>query len=790
MKTIGQITMISILLSLTACGLSKADMATSMAQTLEAKTTQYSIATGDEPLSINLFDDSVTYDGFTRLGKGFITGFVFSPNEDLLIASSSFGFHFYRSSDLSLVRFSYVDSSLRCIAISPDGETLASGSDNGTVIFWDVRSERFATFEGHSGLVSSVAFSSDGEILASKSDDTVILWDTHSGEPLARFEGFKYGVGGIAYSPDGAILASRSYDTVILWDVHSSKQLATLEMPNDNTVISVSFSPDGELLATGCSDGTVILWDVRSGDQLATLERHSGQVNSVAFSPDGVTLASGSYDGTIIFWDVRSRKRISTLEGHTGLIKSIAFSPNGKILASESGDGNMILWSTHSGERLAILKGYMKRVESVAFSPDGATLLASGSWDDPMFLWDVRGGKKLSTLKGRSDNFLSVAFSPNGELLATGTDDGTVILWDVISGDQLATLKGHTTYVISVAFSPDGNTLASGSKDKTVILWDVHNGERLATLKGHKNSVQSVAFSPDGATLASGSSDGTVVLWDMEKLGEAPMAQTAVIEDLGETRTVQTAVSEMDGTEMVYIPAGTFLMGSSIYDQDTYSDEFPQHEVYLDAFWIDRTEVTNAMYAVFLNAEGNRSEGGATWLDADDNDLRIEESGGEWRPMSGFEDHPVVEVTLYGAKAYCEWTGRRLPTEAEWEKAARGQDERLYPWGDGVPNCNLANYTLCEGRPDEVGMRPDGASPYGALDMAGNVWEWVADWYDDEYSDSTLTNNPQGPSSGKYRIIRGGSWASFPSDIRAAFRNWLNPNGTNDNIGFRCATSP
>ena len=215
----------------------------------------------------------------------------------------------------------------------------------------------------------------------------------------------------------------------------------------------------------------------------------------------------------------------------------------------------------------------------------------------------------------------------------------------------------------------------------------------------------------------------------------------------------QTAISEIDGMEMVYIPAGTFLMGSSSDDPDTYPDEFPQHEVYLDAFWIDRTEVTNAMYAAFLNAEGNRSEGGATWLDADDYGVWIEESSGEWSPMSGYEDHPVVEVTWYGAKAYCEWAGRRLPTEAEWEKAARGEDGRLYPWGDDSPNCNLANYNLCGEGTDEVGMKPDGARPYGALDMAGNVWEWVADWYDDGYFDSTLTINPTGPSSGKYRFV-------------------------------------
>jgi formylglycine-generating enzyme required for sulfatase activity len=199
-----------------------------------------------------------------------------------------------------------------------------------------------------------------------------------------------------------------------------------------------------------------------------------------------------------------------------------------------------------------------------------------------------------------------------------------------------------------------------------------------------------------------------------------------------------TQISSIDGMVMVSVPAGEFEMGSESGD----SDESPVHSVYLDAFWIDQTEVTNAMFAAFLNEQGNQSEGGTTWLDADIADALIEQSGGQWAPKDGFGDHPVVEVTWYGVRAYCQWAGRRLPTEAEWEKAARGEDSRTYPWGEYF-DCQKGNFDDeiildiyvvpggegCDGyeHTAPVGSFPDGASPYGALDMAGNTWEWVAD---------------------------------------------------------------
>ena len=241
---------------------------------------------------------------------------------------------------------------------------------------------------------------------------------------------------------------------------------------------------------------------------------------------------------------------------------------------------------------------------------------------------------------------------------------------------------------------------------------------------------------------------------------------------------------------VVLVPAGSFQMGCDPAHNGgypCYSDALPLHTVTLDAYTIDKYEVTNAQCAGFLNAMGNQVEGGVTWLDADDPDVRIHHNGA-WQTDTGYADHPVVEVTWYGARAYCQWAGKRLPTEAEWEKAARGAaDTRAYPWGDGAPSCSLGNGNSCVGATTAVGSYPAGASPYGALDMAGNVWEWVNDWYSSSYYSSSPASNPPGPESGTYKVLRGGSFYGIWHDVRVAYRRGGNPSGSSRSTGFRCA---
>jgi formylglycine-generating enzyme required for sulfatase activity len=219
-----------------------------------------------------------------------------------------------------------------------------------------------------------------------------------------------------------------------------------------------------------------------------------------------------------------------------------------------------------------------------------------------------------------------------------------------------------------------------------------------------------------------------------------------------------------DGAEMVLVPAGEFTMGSNEYD-----DEKPPRRVYLDAFHIDKYEVTNAQYRRFIQA--TRRAAPSYEYDARFNGVT----------------QPVVGVSWHDAAAYCGWAGKRLPTEAEWEKAARGTDGRKYPWGEAwdASRANADDSKL--GRTTPVGSYPSGASPYGVHDMAGNVFEWVADWYAADYYQRSPERNPQGPDSGQSRVVRGGSWLISPIILRASVRISSSPGNRYNYVGFRCA---
>lgn len=274
-------------------------------------------------------------------------------------------------------------------------------------------------------------------------------------------------------------------------------------------------------------------------------------------------------------------------------------------------------------------------------------------------------------------------------------------------------------------------------------------------------------------------------------------------------RVGEVKVIGNDGAEMVYIPEGEFIMGSE--DPDANANEKPRHEVYLDAFWIDRYEVTNAQFQTFVNATGykttaERKGKGGRWSITSNG--WTEYSGLDWRHphdastgIQGMANHPVVQVNWDDAVAYCQWAGKRLPTEAEWEKAARGTDGRRYPWGDELPAGTRWNFcgTECKSesslssdgysRTAPVGSFEKGKSFYGAYDMAGNVWEWVADWYSENYYSVSPYKNPQGPDKGSKRVIRGGSWANGPQDARVTNRPSSEPIYRLDVLGFRCAIS-
>jgi formylglycine-generating enzyme required for sulfatase activity len=258
--------------------------------------------------------------------------------------------------------------------------------------------------------------------------------------------------------------------------------------------------------------------------------------------------------------------------------------------------------------------------------------------------------------------------------------------------------------------------------------------------------------------------------WVNDALGEEAVKQVHDVVEMAAQMAAprQTKINPKDGAEMIFIPAGNFIMGSD----NGATDEKPQHTVYLDGYWIYKTAVTVGQYKKFCAATGNKMPGAPPW---------------GW-----IDTHPMVNVSWDDAKAYCGWAGVSLPTEAQWEKAARGIDGREYPWGNDFDKSRLQASSAKYGDANStaaVGSFPSGASPWGALDMAGNVWEWCSDWYDENYYKSAPNKNPTGPLSGQARVLRGGSWYfNYPYFFRASFRYWLTPADWFNLNGFRCAS--
>jgi formylglycine-generating enzyme required for sulfatase activity len=255
----------------------------------------------------------------------------------------------------------------------------------------------------------------------------------------------------------------------------------------------------------------------------------------------------------------------------------------------------------------------------------------------------------------------------------------------------------------------------------------------------------------------------------------------SVIHDAG-----ATMVSGNDGMTLVYVPSEYFAMGSG----EGNSDQVPVHHVFIRGYWLDSTEVTSEMFSAFLNSRGNQTEGGVSWLNPAEPHVWVYEQDGFWHVWPGMEKQPIVGVSWYGANAYCQWAGRQLPTEAQWEFAASGAVGLRFPWGDEELDCDHSRYTGCGDSPVEVGSLSRGINSFGAYDLAGNVAEWVSDRYASDYYGQSPQINPTGPQNGYYRVVRGGSWKSPYISLQTWHRDWAGADTRDSSIGFRCALIP
>jgi WD40 repeat protein len=405
--------------------------------------------------------------------------------------------------------FSEAFDAILAVAVSGTGEYWAASSRRGEIRVWAADGQTLhRVWRAHTDMVWALTLSPDGNTLASGSwDGTVKLWHVASG--TLRWVGrHTSGINRVVFAPDGQLLASSGNDaTVRFWDWQSGALLHTL--PHPGPVIAISWSRAGRLFASGDIAGIIRLWELpTTGPPICvqTIQAHTVWLNGLVFAPDGRTLVSVSWDRTVKLWDVASGHIRATLSGHTDRVLRVDWSRDGRVLASSGRDQTLRLWDVELGEYRAVLRGHSGGIDGLAFAPDSRTLI-SGSEDGTVRVWDVADGQCVRVMQGYAPVPYVVDWSPDSVQLISGGTDRLVTIWDTAEQAPRATLSGHSGVVCGVGWSSDGQCLASSEWDNAIRLWEPASGACLRMLRHPNDSgncFYDLSWSPDGRRLASG----------------------------------------------------------------------------------------------------------------------------------------------------------------------------------------------------------------------------------------------------------------------------------------------
>lgn len=597
------------------------------------------------------------------------------------------------------------------------------------------------------------------------------------------------------FSPDDTLVATSSKDRLArIWQAKDGKELFVLK-GHEDAVVSSKFSPDGNLLITASLDKTARLWKVSDGSLIAVLQGHSEPLKGAEFSPDGKQILTWGYDKTAKIWGALDGKLIRTLEGHSGAIYAANYSKSGQLIATASGDRTAKIWDSNTGQLKHTVVGHQASIVNLAFSPD-EKLLATCSPDKTAKIWLVQGGQFPKVSINHQSGVTDCKFSPDGKEILTTSSDTKAYLWESSTGKPLWTLEGHTADIISGVFSSDGSLVITNSYDNTIRLWERTKGNFLVAFAEHKDVVMGVVFSNKMDKVLSASADKTAKIWQLEIEKRFPEEVSKLVKEkvpleLREGRLISTQPPSQEITkeviklkdskgenlyiedlgdglklEMLKIQAGEFEMGSPATEKSRNADE-QLHKVKISKdFYIGRYEVTQAQWRVVAG------------LPAINIALKSDPS-----KFKG-DNLPVEQISWGEAVEFCarlsKLTGKqyRLPTESEWEYAARAGSKSEYP----EDLDEVAWYEKnSEGKSHTVGQKK--ANSWGLYDVYGNVYEWCSDWYG-PYP-STPVIDPTGPVSGSTRVGRGSSWLNPTVYCRAAYRLYGAPNTRNGFVGLR-----